>query len=182
MARCIKSPRIMPQSIAHFASNERLTWRKTHPHLYLFSIQSALKRTTILIINRLEKSLKTRVFAPKGIIIWNKGSFQKGFVKEYLIPTPIPSPREGGANLQGKSSLCYGFPSHSNLLVNNKRTTTLTSPQGRGARTYKENHHCAMAFQAIATRWLATKRTATLTSPQGKMRTNLQEIIGLITS
>ena len=154
MARCTKSPRIMPQSIARFASNERLTWRKTHPHLYLFSMQSALEYTTILIIRRLEKSLKTRVFAPKGIIIWNKGSLQKGFVKEYLIPTPIPSPREGGANLQGKSSLCYGFPSHSNPLVTTKRAVTLTSPQGRGTRTCKENHHCAMAFQAIATRWL----------------------------
>ena len=168
MARCIKSPRIMPLSIARFASNERLTWCKTHPHLYLFSIQSTLKRTTILIIKRLEKSLKTRVFAPKGIIIWNKGSFQKGFVKEYLIPTPIPSLREGGANLQGKSSLCYGFPSHSNPLVTTKRAATLTSPQGKGELTYKENHHCAMAFQAIATHWLTTKRAATLTSPQGR--------------
>ena len=152
MARCIKSPRIMHQSIARFASNERLTWRKTHPHLYLFSMQSALKGTTILIIKRLEKSLKTRVFAPKGIIIWNKRSLQKGFVKEYSIPTPIPKgepppapPKGGEPELAGKSSLCYGFPSHSNPLVSNKRT-------------------------------------ATLTSPQGKMRTNLQEIIGLITS
>ena len=131
-------------------------------------MQSALEYTTILIIRRLEKSLKTRVFAPKGIIILNRGSFQKGFVKEYLIPTPIPSPREGGANLRGKSSLCYGFPSHSNPLVNNKRAATLTSPQGRGDRTYKENHHCAMAFQAIATHRLTTKRAATLTSPQGR--------------
>ena len=38
-----------------------------------------------------------------------------------------------------------------------KRAATLTSPQGRGARTCKENHHRAMAFQAIATRWLQLK-------------------------
>ena len=152
MARYTKSPRIMPQSIARFASNERLTWRKTHPHLYLFSMQSALKGTTILIIKQLEKSLKTRVFAPKGIIIWNRGSFQKGFVKEYLIPTPIPKgepppapPKGGEPEVAGKSSLYYGFPSHSNPLV-------------------------------------TTKRAATLTSPQRRRRTNLQEIIGLITS
>ena len=63
-----------------------------------------------------------------------------------------------------------------------KRAATLTSPQGRGKLTCKENHHCAMAFQAIAIHWLTTKRAATLTSPQGKMRTNSQEIIGLITS
>ena len=41
-------------------------------------------------------------------------------------------------------------------------------PQGRGELTCKENHHCAMAFQAIATHWLTTKRAATLTSPQGR--------------
>ena len=70
--------------------------------------------------------------------------------------------------MQGKSSLCYGFPSHSNPLVTTKRAATLTSPQGKGELTYKENHHCAMAFQAIATHWLTTKRAATLTSPQGR--------------
>ena len=67
------------------------------------------------------------------------------------------SSREGSPNLQGKSSLYYGFPSYSNPLVNNKRAATLTPPQGRGARTCKENHHCVMAFQAIATHWLTTK-------------------------
>ena len=41
-------------------------------------------------------------------------------------------------------------------------------PKGGGELTCKENHHCAMAFQAIATHWLTTKRAATLTSPQGK--------------
>ena len=164
MARCTKSPRIMPQITARFASSERLTWRKTHPHLYLFSIQSTLKRTTILIIKRLEKSLKTRVFAPKGIIIWSKGSFQKGFVKEYLIPTPIPKgepppapPKGGSPKLQGKSSLCYGFPSHSNPLVNNKESCTFNLSSRERSPKLQENHHCAMAFQAIATRWLTTK-------------------------
>ena len=55
-----------------------------------------------------------------------------------------------------------------------KRAATLTSPQGRGARTCKENHHCTMAFQAIATHWLTTKRAATLTSPQERGGANLQ--------
>ena len=86
-----------------------------------------------------------------------QGEFSEGFCKRIFNTYPHPSPREGGANLQGKSSLCYGFPSYSNPLVNNKRAATLTSPQGRGELTCKENHHCAMAFQAIATRWLTTK-------------------------
>ena len=51
----------------------------------------------------------------------------------------LTSPQgRGGTNLQGKSSLCYGFPSHSNPLVNNKRAATLTSPQRRGARTCRK--------------------------------------------
>ena len=41
-------------------------------------------------------------------------------------------------------------------------------PKGGGELTCKENHHCAMAFQAIATHRLTTKRAATLTSPQGR--------------
>ena len=41
-------------------------------------------------------------------------------------------------------------------------------PKGGGELTCKENHHCAMAFQAIATHWLTTKKAATLTSPQGR--------------
>ena len=168
MARCIKSPRIMPQSIARFASNERLTWRKTHPHLYLFSIQSTLKRTTILIIKRLEKSLKTRVFAPKGIIIWNKGSLQKGFVKEYLIPTPIPSPREGGTNLQGKSSLCYGFPSHSNPLVNNKESCNFNLSSREGSPNLQGKPPLCYGFPSHSNPLVNNKRAATLTSPQGR--------------
>ena len=41
-------------------------------------------------------------------------------------------------------------------------------PKGGGELTCKENHHCAMAFQAIATQWLTTKRATILTSPQGR--------------
>ncbi|VEH14941.1 Uncharacterised protein [Segatella oris] len=41
-------------------------------------------------------------------------------------------------------------------------------PKGGGELTCKENHHCAMAFQAIATHWLTTKRATILTSPQGR--------------
>ena len=97
-----------------------------------------------------------------------QGEFSEGFCKRIFNTYPHPLPKGGGANLQGKSSLCYGFPSHSNPLVTTKRAATLTSPQRRRSPNLQENHHCAMAFQAIATHWLTTKRAATLTSPQGR--------------
>ena len=175
MARCTKSPRIMPQSIARFASNERLTWRKTHPHLYLFSMQSALKGTTILIIKRLEKSLKTRVFASKRIIIWNKGSFQKGFVKEYLTPTPIPSPREGGANLQGKSSLCYGFPSHSNPLINNKESCNFNLSPREGSPNLQGKSSLCYGFPSYSNPLVNNKESCNFNLASREGSPKLQE-------
>ena len=50
-------------------------------------------------------------------------------------------------------------------------------PKGGGELTCKENHHCAMAFQAIATHRLTTKRAATLTSPQGRGELTCRKII-----
>ena len=75
---------------------------------------------------------------------------------------------QGDYNLkQGESS--EGFCKRIfNTYPHPKGGASPSPSERRGARTCKENHHCAMAFQAIATHWLTTKRTATLTSPQGR--------------
>ena len=112
-----------------------------------------------------------------------QGEFSEGFCKRIFNTYPHPLPKGGGELTCKENHHCtMAFQAIATHWLTTKRATILTSPQGRGELTCKENHHCAMAFQAIATHWLTTKRAATLTSPQGKMRTNLQEVIGLITS
>ena len=56
--------------------------------------------------------------------------------------------------MQENHHCAMAFQAIATRWLTTKRAATLTSPQGRGARTCKENHHRAMAFQAIATRWL----------------------------
>ena len=72
-----------------------------------------------------------------------QGEFSEGFCKRIFNTYPHPLPKGGGANLQGKSSLCYGFPSHSNPLVNNKESCNFNlSPREGGANLQGKSSLC----------------------------------------